>query len=699
MANNVFQVKRTNVSGRTPNTTGSYGTNSQYIAAGEFALNMADGILYTSNGSAVITVGSNLVNQNITGNLTVKAIIANGSIGTAGQVLTTNSTGVYWSTAGGGSGTVTSVATGNGMTGGPITTTGTVSVLANTGIVANSTGTFVNATYIGTLTANNTSFVGTVSAANVVSNAQLSGNLANYQTTAGLSANVATLTSNNSTFSYGKTEGALNVNSALTANNSTNLGGVAASGYQTTAGLAGNVATLTANNATNLNGQAASFYTNASNISTGTLPDARLSSAVVNTSGAFTRTGVTTFSANVILGSSGLSANGGFGTAGQTLHSNGTATYWAADDQGVTSVATGNGLVGGTITTTGTVSILANTGIVANSTGTFVNATYIGTISANNASFLGGTAAASYQLNSTLSANVATLTSNNSTFSYGKTEGNLNVNSALYANASISNTFTVGTGNYFVSNGNFGIGTNLPATKLTVNPKVSDDNSIAYDSNTVYFTHQTRTSTTTLNDPKPVLLLARQGTGGQAYGAAAEFNLSRYENSGVNSRTRLDIRLAHGNFLTNNTNVLTLLSNGNVGIGNTAPNAKLQVTGTANISGAVVIAGITTFSANIILGTSGLSSNGGFGTAGQVLTTNGTATYWAAAAGGGYYKGGSAAVGTLAVGGQNLFRVNANTLNFNTTIAAGENAQATGPIAVAAGITLTVASGARVSIV
>ena len=42
-----------------------------------------------------------------------------------------------------------------------------------------------------TLTANNTSFVGTVSAANVVSNNQLSSNLANYQTTAGLSANIA----------------------------------------------------------------------------------------------------------------------------------------------------------------------------------------------------------------------------------------------------------------------------------------------------------------------------------------------------------------------------------------------------------------------------------------------------------------------------------------------------------------------------
>lgn len=66
-----------------------------------------------------------------------------------------------------------------------------VFVNANTGLVVNSTGLFVNSTYIGTLTANNTSFVGTVSAANVVSNSQLSSNLANYALLSG-----ATFTNN-----------------------------------------------------------------------------------------------------------------------------------------------------------------------------------------------------------------------------------------------------------------------------------------------------------------------------------------------------------------------------------------------------------------------------------------------------------------------------------------------------------------------
>ena len=71
MANNVFQVKRTSVAGRTPNTTSFYATNSQYIAAGELALNMTDQILYTSDGTNLISVGANIANQRITNSLTL----------------------------------------------------------------------------------------------------------------------------------------------------------------------------------------------------------------------------------------------------------------------------------------------------------------------------------------------------------------------------------------------------------------------------------------------------------------------------------------------------------------------------------------------------------------------------------------------------------------------------------------------------
>ena len=236
---NRFQTKRTSTSGRTPNTTNS--GNAQYIAAGEFGLNMTDKILYTSDGTNLIEVGANVTNQRITNSLSIDnnksirfqtvntsayvgmrqqnddnfvfystntaygeraifavfansvnsafetlapvkltgGVIANNSFGSAGQTLTSSGSGVYWATAAG-SGTVTQVNTGNGLTGGPVTSTGTVSVLANTGIVANATGLYVNATYIGTLSANNTSFLGGTAAASFVQNTDsrtMSGNL------------------------------------------------------------------------------------------------------------------------------------------------------------------------------------------------------------------------------------------------------------------------------------------------------------------------------------------------------------------------------------------------------------------------------------------------------------------------------------------------------------------------------------------
>jgi len=62
MANNLIQIKRTSVSGRAANST-------TLTNAGELALNMADGILYSTNGTAVFEVGANNTNARITGSL------------------------------------------------------------------------------------------------------------------------------------------------------------------------------------------------------------------------------------------------------------------------------------------------------------------------------------------------------------------------------------------------------------------------------------------------------------------------------------------------------------------------------------------------------------------------------------------------------------------------------------------------------
>ena len=152
MATNLIQIKRSN--------TASIPAS---LANGELAFTSNGDVLYIGSPSnAIVAIGGRRVpgtltaNQALVANSTsgineirtavanVGSVFANGSLGTAGQILASNGTGVYW-TASGGGGTVTSVATGSGLTGGPITSSGTISVVANSGIVANATGVFVNA--------------------------------------------------------------------------------------------------------------------------------------------------------------------------------------------------------------------------------------------------------------------------------------------------------------------------------------------------------------------------------------------------------------------------------------------------------------------------------------------------------------------------------------------------------------------------
>ena len=176
-----------------------------------------------------VSIGNGSVNTQINStSVSLRSLRANGSFGTSGQVLTTNGTGVYWSTVSGGGGG----------------------------------GSFSNGiAYIW-------SDIQTFEANVIVSNSVLSvGNS---------SVNVTTNTTH---IIVGNSSVNVSINSTAfsgTANNATNLGGISAASYQTTTGLAANVATLTANNSTNLNGQNSSFYTNATNITTGTLAEPRL---------------------------------------------------------------------------------------------------------------------------------------------------------------------------------------------------------------------------------------------------------------------------------------------------------------------------------------------------------------------------------------------------------------------------------------
>lgn len=284
------------------------------------------------------------------------AITANGTAGASGQVLTSNGTAVFW-TSPAASG-VTSVASGSGLTGGPITGTGTLAVNANNGIASNATGVYViaaNGTQVtaagvnvlagnGQIVSNTTGLwisqgnIDHNSLSNYVSSRHIDHSAVSVATGAGLSGGgdltstrtLAVVANNgivaNSTGVF--------VNAAyiatVTANNSLFLGGTAAASYQLNSTLAANVSNLSANNATNLAGQAASYYTNANNLTSGTLPYERIPPNVANTSGSFTFAGINTFGANVIFANStSLVANGSPGTNGQVLTSNGSAIFWS----------------------------------------------------------------------------------------------------------------------------------------------------------------------------------------------------------------------------------------------------------------------------------------------------------------------------------------------------------------------------------
>jgi hypothetical protein len=154
-----------------------------------------------------------------------------------------------------------------------------------------------------------------------------------------------------------------------------------------------------------------------------------------------------------------------------------------------------------------------------------------------------------------------------------------------------SSQWTTNGTNIYYSTGNIGIGTNTNIqSKLTINGiDIGLANNINHSEAPLTITNPTATSTSVLNDPKAVLNLCRTGTSGQAYSARACFKLCRYENSSTNSRTRLDITLAHGAY--DDLNIMSLQSGGNVGIGITNPEHKLDINGGINCTTDIRVGG------------------------------------------------------------------------------------------------------------
>ena len=219
-----------------------------------------------------------------------------------------------------------------------------------------------------------------------------------------------------------------------------------------------------------------------------------------------------------------------------------------------------------------------------------------------------------------------------------------------------TNTTTIGTAAYFVANGNLGIGTSSPSQKLDVSGIIKASTGFIFGSDENYW-YQSATATATLRvgTSTNTSYLGIKGVSGvpviDGAGGALAFATSDSERMRIDSSGRLGIGTASpawklhitdaaapviqleetsvGNtligqdansfFIRRGTagaaDAFTIDSSGNIGIGNSTPNAKLQVTGTANVSGNVVIGGALT-SANLTTTTN--------------TTTIGTAAYFVA---------------------------------------------------------------------
>jgi hypothetical protein len=263
-------IRRTAVSGRVPNTTNS--ANTQYISTGELALNLTDNKLFSSNGSAAFEVGSNLTSLTVSntiflGNSTVNATVNSSSIYIANSTANT------------------------------LIKPGNVAIFGSILQIGNST---VNSVMTSTAIAVNGDYVTTN---NYVQNTFIS-NTAAYeafalssQVTSSVDATISNTLNVANTLYVNTTAIRIANNISLYAN-----GGFGGSG------------TYLASNGTGL------FWASA------IAPSSLTVDSVTVSNGQLT---VGNSTINTVVTNTGISINGSYGSAGQKLTSNGTASSWA----------------------------------------------------------------------------------------------------------------------------------------------------------------------------------------------------------------------------------------------------------------------------------------------------------------------------------------------------------------------------------
>lgn len=135
---------------------------------------------------------------------------------------------------------------------------------------------------------------------------------------------------------------------------------------------------------------------------------------------------------------------------------------------------------------------------------------------------------------------------------------------------------TNGTVQMVIKDGNLGINSITAESRLTINANIAHDNNfVSYGDAPITIFESTSNGGSNPSGTRDILNLVREGVANQAYGNKVSLAIGRYENSGYNSRTQLDIKLTDAFFNSHNT-VMALRSNGNVVVAGTLTANKLE---------------------------------------------------------------------------------------------------------------------------